>query len=68
MLREQLRLRNEHIRAQREHLSAEQQQQLPGRVSLLGSTLVEAMPAQQRGPLRVVHAWAPPPKEQEDRG
>ena len=49
-----------------ELLSAEQQQQFPGRVSLLGSTLAESSPIQQRGPLRVMNAWAPPAKDQED--
>jgi len=68
MLREQLRLRNGHIRAQRERLSAEQRQQLPGRVSLLGSTLAEASPVQPRGALQVMHAWAPPPLEPEELG
>jgi len=66
-LREQLRLRNEHLAKQREFLSDEQQLQLPRRVSLLGSTLSEPSPVQQRGPIRVMHAWAPaPPKEQEE--
>eukprot|EP00929_Paragymnodinium_shiwhaense_P024716 TRINITY_DN15126_c0_g1_i2.p1 TRINITY_DN15126_c0_g1~~TRINITY_DN15126_c0_g1_i2.p1 ORF type:complete len:1076 (+),score=271.79 TRINITY_DN15126_c0_g1_i2:220-3447(+) len=66
MLRHQLRLRNEHLRAQRARLSEEQQDLLPPRVSLLGSTLAEASPVQQRGPLRVMHAWAPKPKDEEE--
>eukprot|EP00928_Gymnodinium_smaydae_P043667 TRINITY_DN29217_c0_g1_i2.p1 TRINITY_DN29217_c0_g1~~TRINITY_DN29217_c0_g1_i2.p1 ORF type:complete len:951 (-),score=218.53 TRINITY_DN29217_c0_g1_i2:28-2880(-) len=66
VLREQLRLRNKYIRAQRDLLSAEQQEQLPSRVSLLGSTLAEASPVQQRGPLRIMQAWAPQPKEVDD--
>ncbi|CAE8657810.1 unnamed protein product, partial [Polarella glacialis] len=49
-----------------ELLSQEQQDQLPGRVSLLGSTLAESSPVQQRGPLRVMNAWAPAPKELEE--
>jgi len=65
VLREQLRLRNEHIRRQRELLSAEQQKHLRGPVSMLGSTLSEPSPVQQRGPLRVMHAWAPPPLEED---
>lgn len=66
MLRQQLLLRNERLQAQREMLSAEQRERLPGKVSILGSTLVEATPAQELGPLRVVHAWAPPPKDPDE--
>ena len=33
--------------------------QVPGHVFLLGSTLAESSPVQQRGPLRVMQAWAP---------
>ncbi|CAK0822587.1 unnamed protein product [Prorocentrum cordatum] len=68
MLREQLRLRNVHIGEQRELLSAERQQllPLPGRVSLLGTTLAQGSPGQQRGPLRVMQAWAPPPTKDQD--
>lgn len=66
-LREQLRLRNEHLAKQRELLSEKQRELLPRRVSLLGSTLSEPSPVQQRGPIRVMHAWAPaPPKEMEE--
>lgn len=65
-LREQLRLRNEHLGAQRQLLSDEQQKKMPRRVSLLGSTLSEASPMQKRGPMQVMHAWAPAPKESED--
>lgn len=65
-LREQLRLRNEHLVAQRQLLSDEQQKRFPRRVSLLGSTLSEASPVQKRGPMQVMHAWAPQPKESED--
>eukprot|EP00931_Biecheleriopsis_adriatica_P016451 TRINITY_DN12111_c0_g1_i2.p1 TRINITY_DN12111_c0_g1~~TRINITY_DN12111_c0_g1_i2.p1 ORF type:complete len:867 (-),score=169.93 TRINITY_DN12111_c0_g1_i2:158-2758(-) len=68
MLREQLRLRNSHIRAQRELLSTEKQEQLPGRVSLLGSTLADSSPVQQRGPFRIVQAWAPAPPHKELEG
>eukprot|EP00931_Biecheleriopsis_adriatica_P016452 TRINITY_DN12111_c0_g1_i3.p1 TRINITY_DN12111_c0_g1~~TRINITY_DN12111_c0_g1_i3.p1 ORF type:complete len:869 (-),score=183.58 TRINITY_DN12111_c0_g1_i3:177-2783(-) len=68
MLREQLRLRNSHIRVQRELLSTEQQEQLPGRVSLLGSTLADSAPVQQHGPFRIVQAWAPPPSYKEVEG
>lgn len=65
-LREQLRLRNEHLVAQRQLLSDEQQKKFPRRVSLLGSTLSEVSPVQKRGPMQVMHAWAPAPKESED--
>lgn len=66
MLRDQLRLRNQHLAVQRALFSDEQQQQLPRRVSLLGSTLVQPSPAQKRDPIRVMHAWAPPPPEREE--
>lgn len=66
MLREQLRMRNQYLRAQRALLSAEQQKKLPGRASLLGSTLAEGLPVQERGAIRIMHAWAPPPLETED--
>ncbi|CAE7255704.1 kif19 [Symbiodinium necroappetens] len=56
MLREQLRLRNAHIHEQRQQLSKEKQEKMPGHVFLLGSTLAESSP--QRGPLRVMQAWA----------
>jgi len=39
---------------------------MPRRVSLLGSTLSEASPVQKRGPMQVMHAWAPAPKESEE--
>lgn len=65
-LREQLRLRNEHLAAQRHLLSDEQQQKMPKRVSLLGSTLNESSPVQKRGPMQVMHAWAPAIKEAEE--
>lgn len=66
LLREQLRLRVEHLQRQRELLSDEQQEQLPGRVSLLGSTLAEGPLAQQRGPIRVMQAWVQTPKDQHE--
>ncbi|CAE7253033.1 kif19 [Symbiodinium sp. CCMP2456] len=61
MLREQLRLRNAHIHEQRQQLSKEKQEKIPGHVFLLGSTLAESSP--QRGPLRVMQAWAPSKEE-----
>eukprot|EP00435_Cladocopium_sp_Y103_P017437 s3247_g4.t1 len=64
MLREQLRLRNQHIQQQRQELSDEK---VPGHVFLLGSTLAESSPVQQRGPLRVMQAWAPAREDDEDR-
>jgi len=66
MLREQLRLRNAHLRAQRELISAEKRKQLPVRLSLLTGTFADATPPKQHGPLRVMHAWAPPPLEHDD--
>lgn len=63
MLREQLRLRNEHVQQQRQELSDEK----IGPVFLLGSTLAESSPVQQRGPLRVMQAWAPAREDDEDR-
>eukprot|EP00930_Biecheleria_cincta_P068804 TRINITY_DN5662_c0_g4_i1.p1 TRINITY_DN5662_c0_g4~~TRINITY_DN5662_c0_g4_i1.p1 ORF type:complete len:866 (+),score=155.76 TRINITY_DN5662_c0_g4_i1:60-2657(+) len=66
MLKEQLKLRNMHINSQRAQLSQERQDQLPGRVSLLGSTLADSSPIQQRGPLRVMQAWAPSARDTGD--
>lgn len=62
-LREQLRFRNEYLRAQRDKLPVEQKNNLPKLVSLLGSTLAEASPLHKRGPIGVMRAWAPAPKE-----
>ncbi|CAK9004185.1 Kinesin-like protein KIF19 [Durusdinium trenchii] len=63
MLREQLRLRNGHIQQQRQELD----EKVPGHVFLLGSTLAESSPVQQRGPLRVMQAWAPAREDDEER-
>jgi kinesin family protein 18/19 len=66
-LKEQLRLRNEHLVAQRQLLSDENKKIFPRSVSLLGSTLSETSPGQKRGPIMVMHAWAPPrPKESDE--
>jgi len=64
MLREQLRLRNDHILAQRKSLPSEPQGQIGDRAFLLGST--SEMPVQDHGPLRIMQAWAPAAKESEE--
>ena len=64
MLREQLRLRNDHLLAQRARLPEEHQELLDDRAFLLGGTA--EVPVQEHGPLRVMQAWAPGAKEPEE--
>lgn len=63
MLREQLRLRNDHLLAQRARLPEEHQELLDDRAFLLGTAEV---PVQEHGPLRVMQAWAPAAKDPEE--
>ncbi|CAK9040157.1 Kinesin-like protein KIF19 [Durusdinium trenchii] len=63
MLREQLRLRNDHLLAQRARLPEEHQELLDDRAFLLGTA---ELPVQEHGPLRVMQAWAPSVKDPEE--